>query len=71
MVDRAVVVAGAPLPRKAIALRNMPRELRIHVDVDAAGRYEFRMSSGRREITTNVNPDLAASFFDTGGHHHQ
>ncbi|MBZ5600084.1 MAG: hypothetical protein LAN83_17375 [Acidobacteriia bacterium] len=49
----------------------MPRELRIHVDVDAAGRYEFRMSSGRREITTNVNPDLAASFFDTGGHHHQ
>lgn len=43
---------------------NMPRELRIHVDVDAAGRYEFRMCSGRREVTTAVSPDLAASFFE-------
>jgi tetratricopeptide (TPR) repeat protein len=42
----------------------MPRELRIHVDVDATGRYEFRMRSGRREVTTSVNPDLAASFFE-------
>ena len=45
-------------------MRNMPRELRIHVDVDAAGLYEFRMRSGRREVTTGVNPDLAASFFE-------
>jgi tetratricopeptide (TPR) repeat protein len=42
----------------------MPRELRIHVDLNAAGRYEFRMRSGRREVTTSVNPDLAASFFE-------
>jgi tetratricopeptide (TPR) repeat protein len=42
----------------------MPRELRIHVDVDSAGRYEFRMGSGRNEVTTRVNPDLAASFFE-------
>jgi tetratricopeptide (TPR) repeat protein len=42
----------------------MPRELSIHVDVDSAGRYEFRMRSGRREVTTRVNPDLAASFFE-------
>jgi tetratricopeptide (TPR) repeat protein len=42
----------------------MPRELRIHVDVDSAGRYEFRMRSGRSEVTTRVNPDLAASFFE-------
>jgi len=42
----------------------MPRELRIHVDVDSAGRYEFRMRAGRREVTTSANPDLAASFFE-------
>jgi hypothetical protein len=42
----------------------MPRELFIHVDVDAAGRYEFRMRSGRSEVTTSVDPDLAASFFE-------
>lgn len=42
----------------------MPGEVRIHVSVDAAGRYEFRMSSGRREVTSSVNPDLAASFFE-------
>src|SRR6267154_3682353 len=42
----------------------MPRELHIHVDVDATGRYEFRIRSGRREVATSVNPDLAASFFE-------
>jgi tetratricopeptide (TPR) repeat protein len=42
----------------------MAAEVRIHVDVDAAGRYEFQMRSGRREFTTSVNPDLAASFFE-------
>lgn len=42
----------------------MPRDLGIYVDVNAAGHYEFRMRSGRREVTTAVNPDLAASFFE-------
>src|SRR5260370_5694098 len=49
---------------RRVFLRNMPRELGIHVDVDAAGRYRFRVVSGRREFTTSVNPDLAASFFE-------
>ena len=42
----------------------MAADLRIYVDVDAAGRYEFRMRSGSREVTSSVNPDLAASFFE-------
>ena len=42
----------------------MPCEVRIHVDVDATGHYVFRMRSGRREITTSVDPDLAASFYE-------
>src|ERR1700744_4037468 len=42
----------------------MPGEIRIHVDVDTAGHYEFRTRSGSIEVTTPVNPDLAASFFE-------
>lgn len=42
----------------------MPGEVRFHVDVDATGRFEFRMRSGRHEVTSSVNPDLAASFFE-------
>lgn len=42
----------------------MPRELYIHVDVDSAGQYEFRMRSGSSEVTTCANLDLAASFFE-------
>ena len=42
----------------------MPGEVRIHVDVDASGRYRFRLRSGTREITTSVNPNLAASFYE-------
>jgi tetratricopeptide (TPR) repeat protein len=42
----------------------MPCEIRIHVDVDATGHYRFRVGSSRREITTCVNPDLAASFYE-------
>ena len=42
----------------------MPGEVRIHVDVDATGHYEFRVRSGTGEITTSVNPDLAASFYE-------
>jgi hypothetical protein len=43
---------------------NMPKELRIRVDADSAGRYEFWTRSGRHEITTSVNPDLAVSFYE-------
>lgn len=42
----------------------MPGDVHIHVDVDATGHYRFRVRSGRREITTSVNPDLAASFYE-------
>jgi hypothetical protein len=42
----------------------MPGDLRIHVDVDSAGHYEFRMRFGRRKATTSIIPDLAASFFE-------
>ncbi len=42
----------------------MPRDIRISVDVDATGDYRFRVVSGRREITTHVNRDLAASYED-------
>jgi hypothetical protein len=42
----------------------MPREVRIHVDVDATGHYGFRVRSGTGEIATSVNPDLAASFYE-------
>ena len=42
--------------REAGVWRNMPREVRIHVDVDGTGHYTFRVRSGRREITTTVNP---------------
>jgi tetratricopeptide (TPR) repeat protein len=42
----------------------MPGEVRIHVDVDAARNYRFQVRSGTREITTSVNPDLAASFYE-------
>lgn len=47
--------------RKASVWRNMPGEVRIQVDVDAAGHYGLRVGSGRSETTTSVNPDLAAS----------
>jgi tetratricopeptide (TPR) repeat protein len=49
---------------KAGVWRKMPGEVSIHVDVDATGRYAFRLRSGTREITTSVNPDLAASFYE-------
>jgi tetratricopeptide (TPR) repeat protein len=42
----------------------MPGGIRIHVDVDAMGHFRFRLRSGTREITTSVNPDLAASFYE-------
>lgn len=42
----------------------MTSEVRIHVDVGAAGQYGFRVCCGRGEITTSVNPDLAASFYE-------
>jgi len=42
----------------------MPGEVRIHVDVDATGQYAFRVRSGTSEITSSVNPDLAASFYE-------
>jgi tetratricopeptide (TPR) repeat protein len=42
----------------------MPGEVRIHVDVDATGQYAFRVRSGKREIATSVNPDIAASFYE-------
>ena len=42
----------------------MPGRIQIHVDVDAAEQYRFRLRSGRREVTTTVNPDLAASFYE-------
>jgi hypothetical protein len=41
----------------------MPGEVRIHVDVDAPG-LRFQVRSGTREITTGVDPDLAASFYE-------
>lgn len=42
----------------------MPGEVRIHVDIDATGQYVFTVSSGRREIMTSVNPNLASSFYE-------
>jgi hypothetical protein len=42
----------------------MPGQVRIHVDVDATGHYRFQVRSGTHEITTSVNPDLAASFYE-------
>lgn len=42
----------------------MPGELRIQVDVDAAGQYRFRVRSGAREITSAVDADLATSFYE-------
>jgi hypothetical protein len=42
----------------------MPGEVRIHVDVDATRQYVFMVRSGRRQITTIVNSDLGASFYE-------
>lgn len=42
----------------------MAAEVRINVDVDAAGRYIFSVDSGRREIRTRVNADIATSFYE-------
>jgi hypothetical protein len=42
----------------------MQGEIRIHVDAEATGHYVFRVRSGRREIRSSANPDLAASFFE-------
>src|ERR1017187_8754472 len=42
----------------------MPGEVRIQVDVDAAGHYRFRVRTGAREITTDVDADLATSFYE-------
>jgi tetratricopeptide (TPR) repeat protein len=39
-------------------------EVAIHIDVDAAGTYQFRMRSGGRDIATSVSPALAASFYE-------
>src|SRR5260370_16464367 len=42
----------------------MPGEVRIQVDVAAAGHYRFRVRTGAREITTDVDADLATSFYE-------
>lgn len=42
----------------------MTGEVRIQVDVDAAGHYRFRVRAGAREITTVVDPDLATNFYE-------
>lgn len=42
----------------------MPGQVHIHADLNAQGHYVFRVRSGSREITTSVNSDLAASFFE-------
>lgn len=40
-------------------------EVRIHVDVDAkTHHYRFRARTGAREITTDVDADLATSFYE-------
>jgi tetratricopeptide (TPR) repeat protein len=36
----------------------------IHMDVDATGVYQFRVRLGRREFTTNLRPNVAASFYE-------
>lgn len=42
----------------------MPGEVRVQVDVDAAGQYRFRVRSGARELTSAVDADLATSFYE-------
>lgn len=42
----------------------MPGEVLIHVDMDAEGRYRFRVSTGDCEITTDVGADLATTFYE-------
>ena len=42
----------------------MRGDVRIQVDVDDASHYRFRVRSGAREITTEVDPDLASSFYE-------
>lgn len=42
----------------------MPGDVRIHVNVENEGNYLFLVRSGRREITSSVNPVLAASFYE-------
>src|ERR1700693_5688416 len=42
----------------------MPGDLRIQVDVDAAGQYRFRVRSGGRELITQVDADLATSLYE-------
>ena len=42
----------------------MSGEVRIQIDVDAAGQYRFRMRSGTRELTSAVSADLTTSFYE-------
>jgi hypothetical protein len=42
----------------------MPGEVRIHADMDATGRYQFRVRAGTREIKTAVDAELATSFYE-------
>src|SRR6266513_2690513 len=36
----------------------------IRIGADPTGAYQFRVSWGRREFTTSMSPDLAASFYE-------
>ena len=39
-------------------------EVAIHINIDATGAFQFRVRFGRRELKTNISPDLAASFYE-------
>ena len=40
------------------------RELRIQIDADATGYYQFRVRSNTREFTSRVDAELASSFYE-------
>jgi tetratricopeptide (TPR) repeat protein len=42
----------------------MPGEVRIQVDGDAAGHYQFRVRTATREFTTVIDADLATGFYE-------
>jgi hypothetical protein len=42
----------------------MRGDVHIYIDVDQTGHYRFRVRSGKRQIETTVNPDIAASFYE-------
>lgn len=42
----------------------MTSGVHIHVDLDTNGRYQFRVRAGAAEITTEVDANLAASFYE-------